>query len=137
MSDPIDPKDSSILGPGSYGLAFGALSSLGAMGQFSGNLMGISARRAQAEDQIRALEMKKASTLGLAAAKSGASGVEGSSASTMDYLSGLGAEFDRSIVVAKNTAKSVEMAGKIGAISQLFGGMSSAFGGAAAANNWA
>lgn len=118
------------------GLAFGALSALGTIGQFAGNMMGNSVRRLQQQDQIRALEMKKASTLGLASAKSGASGVEGTSSSTLDYLKGLGAEFDRAIAIQKETARNVNTAGNITAIANLFGGAGSTLSGLGNLNNW-
>jgi hypothetical protein len=98
--------------------------------------MGASARQKQMQDNIRSLEMQKAKTVGLASAKSGASGVEGTSSSTMDMLSGLGAEFDRSIKIAKDTASSTGLADKIGAISSLFGGAAGTASGIGQLNNW-
>lgn len=118
------------------GLAFGALSTLGTIGQFAGNLMGASARRAQVQEQIRATEMQKAQTVGLAAARSGASGVEGSSASTMDYLSGLGAEFDRVIGLQKKSAATGYALDILGAGMGLLGGASNVAGGLGKLNNW-
>jgi hypothetical protein len=118
------------------GLAFGALSSLGTIGQFAGNLMGASARRAEMQDKVRALEMKKSSTIGMAAAQSGASGVEGSSSSTLDYLAGLGAEFDRAITTQKEVADSTWMADLFGAAGGLLGGGAQTAGKLGALNNW-
>jgi len=106
------------------GLAFGALSSLGTIGQFAGNLMGAFARRGQAEQDIRATEIQKNETIGYAQAQSGASGVELSSASTMDYLAGLGAEFDRTLALKRSAQET-------GFIADLFGAGSSAVGGIA------
>jgi hypothetical protein len=118
------------------GLAFGALSTLGTIGQFAGNLMGASARRAQMRDQIRAMEMKKAQVVGLAAAKSGASGVEGTSASTMSYLQGLGAEYDLAIGRQKQANSAADLANNIGSIASLFGGGAQMYKGLGDINNW-
>ncbi len=103
------------------GLAFGALSALGTIGKFTSDLMGNAARRGQIDDEIRATRMRKASTLGLAAARTGASGVEFSSSSVTDYLSGLGAEFDREIAGLESLRRTTGLTGAIGAVSGLLG----------------
>jgi hypothetical protein len=118
------------------GLAFGALSALGTIGKFTSDLLGAGARRAQARDQLHGLEMQKSKTIGLAAAKSGASGVEGSSSSTMDYLSGLGAEFDRAIQTQKDTMSTMAMADFFGAGTGLLGGAANTTEKLGALNNW-
>lgn len=118
------------------GLAFGALSSLGTVGQFAGSLMGAFGRRDQAKEGIRALQMQKAQTVGLAAARSGASGVEMTSASTMEYLSGLGAEFDRAISLQKRAASTGFALDLLGAGSGLIGGAANVYGGLGQLNNW-
>jgi hypothetical protein len=118
------------------GLAFGALSSLGTIGQFAGNLMGVAARRSQMQDSIRALEMKKSQALGLAAAKSGASGVEGTSSSTQEYLKGLGAEYDRALATQRSVMGDAGLAGTIGAVSGLLGGAAGTTNELGKLNNW-
>jgi hypothetical protein len=104
------------------GLAFGALSALGTIGKFSSDLMGNAARRGQISDEIEATKMRKAQTLGLAAARTGASGVEFSSASVSSYLTSLGSQFDTEISRLKNLRRTTEIAGTIGAVSGLLGG---------------
>ena len=104
------------------GLAFGALSALGTVGKFSSDLMGNAARRGQIGDEIRSTEMRKAQTLGLATARTGASGVEFGSSSVQSYLAGLGAEFDLEISRLKDLRRTTGTMGTIGAISGLLGG---------------
>lgn len=111
-----------------FGVAGLALSAIGTIGQFSSNLMGAAARRSQMREQIRADEMQKASTLGLAAARSGASEVGSNSSSTMSYLAGLGAEFDRTIAVRKKSMRNSLFMDLVGAGSQALGGAASALG---------
>jgi hypothetical protein len=118
------------------GLAFGALSSLGTIGKFASDLMGDSARRQQSNLDIRRLEQKKAQTLGLAAAQSGASGVEGTSTSTQDYLAGLGNEYDLALKAMKDARDLESMAGGIGALAGLVGGAAKTGAGLGALNNW-
>lgn len=118
------------------GLAFGALSSLGTIGKFASDLMGTSARQAEMKDRLRVLEVKKSSTIGMAAAQSGASGVEGTSSSTLDYLSGLGAEFDRAIKTQKDTADNLLMTDLFGAGAGLLGGAANVTGGLGTLNDW-
>jgi ammonia channel protein AmtB len=118
------------------GLGFGALSMFGSMGQFAGTMMGNAVRKQEQQDKIRSLGMRKAAVVGLAAAKSGASGVEGTSASTVDYLSGLGAEFDRTIFQQKRANADLNRAANVSAISGLIGGGAGTIAGLGELNNW-
>ena len=103
------------------GLAFGALSALGTIGKFSSDLMGNAARSGQIGNEIDATLLRKKQTLGLASARTGASGVEFSSASVSSYLSGLGAQFDTEISRLKRLRSTTETMGTIGAVSGLIG----------------
>jgi hypothetical protein len=105
-----------------FGIAGAALGGLGVIGQFTSSLMGASARRAQMQEQIRATEMEKARTVGIAAARTGASGVETGSTSAMSYLAGLGAEFDRTISLQHRAMRTEYTAGLLGAFGGLLGG---------------
>lgn len=113
-----------------------ALSLLGTAGQFGSNLMGAFARRGEMQDRIRELKLEKASTIGLALAKSGASGAAGSSSSTQDYLAGLGAEFDRAIAKTEDAKGMAFISGLLGGGAQAVGGGARAYTGLAEINNW-
>ena len=104
------------------GLAFGALSALGTIGKFSSDLMGNAARQQSISDEIRSTLMKKAQTVGLATARTGASGVEFGSSSVQSYLTGLGGEFDLEVARLKELKRTTGIAGTIGAVSELLGG---------------
>lgn len=104
------------------GLGFGIASMLGTVGQTASGLMSTQSRVSQISDEIRNAQMRKAQTVGLAGAKSGASGVEFSSASTQHYLTSLGSEFDREIASLRDLRSTTQVTGAIGALAGLVGG---------------
>ena len=113
-----------------------ALSLFGTAGQFASNLGGAFGRRDEMTDRIRELKLEKASTIGQAAAKSGASGVEGTSSSTQDYLAGLGVEFDKAIATAESTRDTAFLSGLLGAGAGVVGGAANAYTRLGEINNW-
>lgn len=118
------------------GIGFGILSTLGNVGQAASGLMSTYARQGEFAEQLRRLRMEKQSTVGLAAAKTGASGVEMTSASSVQYLNDLSSEFDRAIAMTKNTAQQALISGVVGAGSSLLGGGASTYKGLGDINNW-
>ena len=118
------------------GVAPFALSLIGTAGQAVSGLMGAFGRRQELTDHIRELKLEKSSTIGLAGAKSGASGVEGTSSSTQDYLAGLGAEFDRAIAKTENARSMVFASGLFGMGAGVLGGVSKAVTDLGNLNNW-
>lgn len=79
---------------------------LGVAGQLASGLMSARARRAEFDEQIRGLTIKRDQTVGIATAKAAASGVEIGSRSTTEYLKSLTSELNREIgnyVSARNT----------------------------------
>lgn len=118
------------------GVGSAAVSALGVAGQFASGLMSAKARQAEFAQQLRALEMKKEQTIGLARARAAASGVEMSSSSTTDYLAGLADEFDTEIGYLRSAKRTSGNAALIGSLSGLVGGGAQTYLGLAQANNF-
>lgn len=118
------------------GLGYGIFSSLGNVGQAASGLMSAYARQGEFSEQLRRLRQEKASTLGLANAKTGASGVEMTSASSVQYLNDLSAEFDRAIAATKRNSTLSLVSGIIGVGAGLVGGGASTYKTLADINNW-
>lgn len=118
------------------GTGFAVASILGTAGQFASGILSAQARQGEFAEQLRRLEQKKRYTIGLATAKTGASGVEFSSASTQHYLASLTSEFDRAIAATRD-AKS--LGGVLDTFGIVSGGISNLAGMAGTlgkANNW-
>lgn len=118
------------------GTGFAVASALGAAGQLASGIMSAQSRQGEFAEQLRRLKLKKDQTVGLAAARSGASGVEFSSASTQQYLASLTDEFDLGISRLKSTASMTGIMDLIGNFSSLLGAGASASGALGKANNW-
>jgi hypothetical protein len=118
------------------GVGFAIAQGLGLAGQFASGLMSAQARQGEFAEQLRRLEMQKRQTVGLATAKTGASGVEFTSASTQQYLASLASEFDRSIDNLRDVGRVTSMTDMLGAFSNLLGGSAGLVGSLGKANNW-
>jgi hypothetical protein len=118
------------------GVGFAAVSALGLAGQLASGVMSAKARQAEFAQQLRALEMKKEQTIGIARARAAASGIEMSSTSTTDYLAGLTSEFDTELNYLRATKRMAGDAADIGNTMSLLGGAASIYGGTAQQNNF-
>lgn len=118
------------------GIGYGIVSSLGLAGQFASGIMSANARQGEFAEQVRQIGLKRDLTLGTATAKVAASGIESGSASTVNYLKNLTAEFDREIANVKKTAKTAQTADLIGSLAGLVGGGAQTYGALGTANNW-
>jgi hypothetical protein len=94
------------------------------------------ARQGEFAEQIRRIGMQRDQTVGLATAKSAASGVELSSVSTVDYLKRLTYEFDREISNVRKTADATKTADMLSLFAGGVGGGAQIYGKLGAANNW-
>jgi hypothetical protein len=118
------------------GVGFAAVSALGLAGQLASGVMSAKARQAEFAQQLRALEMKKEQTIGIARARAAASGIEMSSTSTTDYLAGLASEFDNGLNYLRAAKKASGDAATVGQFATLAGGAASIYGGVAQQNNF-
>lgn len=118
------------------GVGYGIFSSLGNVGQAASGLMSTFARQGEFAEQIRRLRQEKAQMVGLATAKTGASGVEMTSASSVQYLNDLSAEYDRAISAAKSNSRLSLISGLVGVGAGLAGGGASTYKVLGDINNW-
>lgn len=118
------------------GVAFGVVSALGAAGRLTSGLMSAGARRAEFNEMIRGLQMKRDYTVGLAKARAAASGTEMESVSTTDYLSRLTGEFDRQIALARRTRRQTYVSDIVASLSGAAGNAADIYGSLGQMNNW-
>ncbi len=118
------------------GAGFAIAQGLGLAGQFASGIMSAQSRQAEFAEQLRRLRLQKEQTVGLATAKSGASGVEFTSASTQHYLTSLTSEFDRAISNVQRAGRTTNLTDMLGTFSNLLGGGAGMFGALGKANNW-
>ena len=118
------------------GVGFAAVQALGVAGQFASGIMSAKSRQAEFAEQLRALQMKKEYTLGIAKVRAGASGVTMDSVSTVDYLAGLAGEFDREIANLKHAKKTAGSAALVGNLAGLATGGAQTYLGLAQLNNF-
>jgi hypothetical protein len=98
---------------------------LGVAGQMASGIMSARSRRAEFDQQIRAMRLKRDQTLSLTTARAGQSGLEMGSVSTTDYLKGLTNEFNLEIERMKDARNTSFAAGIIGSFAGGAGGAAS------------
>lgn len=114
---------------------------LGVAGKMASGLLSARARRAEFDQEIRALSIKRDQTIGTAMARAGASGIElgdfsrraygaGGSASTTNFLRTMTGEFNRELDALRSARNTTFLANLIGTFS---GGLS---GGAEVASQY-
>lgn len=118
------------------GAGYAAVTALGIAGQYASGVMSAKARRAEFDEQLRALEMKKMQTLSIARANRAATGTEIGSKSTVDYLAGLADEFDRSISNLRSVRDSTGSADSLTNTLGLVSGGAGLYGNLGQMNNW-
>jgi len=118
------------------GVGFAVASLLGTAGQVASGVMSAQARQGEFAEQLRRLDMKKRYTVGLTAARAGASGTEFASTSTQSYLASLTSEFDRAIAATRKAKSLAGLTDTLGLIAGGISGIAGAAGTLGKANNW-
>lgn len=116
-------------------VAMAAAQALGSVGQYVSGTLSAKARRAEFDQQIRAVEFKKAQTLSTAQARSAAAGLDMSSLSTTEYLSGLTSEFDAELNYLRRARSLTSEADHYRNLFGLAGGGAQAYGSYSAMTN--
>jgi hypothetical protein len=102
---------------------------LGVAGKMASGIMSARARRSEFAQQLRALEVKRDQTVGIARARSAAMGVEAGSLSTENYLAQLAGGFEDEM---RNVRKARRQTYGLGMLGALLGGVQGAAGVASA-----
>lgn len=117
-------------------IAAAAAQALGSVGQYASGVLSAKARRAEFDEQIRALEIKKAQTLSTVQARTAAAGLDPGSLSTTQYLSGLTNEFDTELGYLRNAKSLTSQADELRNIFGLLGGGAQSYSTYSSMNNY-